>query len=99
MLYDPKWEARPNIMSLRGLVAWLEQQPPETTYDYVNPYDCLLCRYFLAHGYSDVSVALNTLWHSGGKISFPDGMRRAAITDADIDTYGAALKRANSVLC
>jgi len=45
------------IFSVLGLVAWLEQQDPETEYNYFNRDDCLLCRYFRARG-----VPLNDTW-------------------------------------
>jgi hypothetical protein len=57
MFYDPKWSAaKPDVMSVEGLIHWLEKQPAEMDYSYLSVTDCLLARYFKACGYWGVNV-------------------------------------------
>lgn len=49
-------KTKPDVFSLEGLIAWLEQQPGETKYDYADPRDCLLCRYFRDRGIDVVDL-------------------------------------------
>jgi hypothetical protein len=56
MLYDPKWQiptktrSRPSIA---GLIAWLEEQPAETKYEWMSPMGCLVCKYYEAEGFQE----------------------------------------------
>lgn len=99
MLYDPKWEVKADPFKLETLIAWLETQNPRTEYDYTNPQDCVLCRYFTAQGFKGVNVAQNLLWHEGaaGHTKFPEAMWNVAYCDRDPGTYGAVLKRARKI--
>jgi hypothetical protein len=98
MLYDPKWEkpAQVDPLSVEALIAWLERQPAATVYEYCNPRDCLLCRYFRDLGYEDVSIAWDTMYHQSGEVVFPRAFHWD-ISNDEGQTYGAALKRARAV--
>ncbi len=45
-----------NVLSKEGLVTWLERQPAETSYSYIDFKDCLGARYCHAHGLGYGSV-------------------------------------------
>ena len=47
MLYDPRHDA-PKPRTLAHFIAWLEQQPADTTYNFINGFDCLFERYLRA---------------------------------------------------
>lgn len=95
MIYDPKWEAetKTDPLSLKGLIAWLEKQPPETEYNfYCKTGECLLDTY---------------ISHVTGKPSRPDLLHYDVCGGMDNYyeiaqmmpwTYGAALERARAIL-
>lgn len=80
------------VPSLRGLIAWLETQDPDTRYDYTLSSECLMARYLIAIGESNYNLtaddAKRVFAHSGYVIQ---GHGHAW-------TYGAALERARSCL-
>lgn len=96
MLYDPKWgkkaETKPSVHSLEGLIAWLEEHPAETTYDYCDIGNCLVARYLRARGVKKFEL-------------FPEELRRLGWYEIAHNsaggccdwTYGAALERARAV--
>jgi hypothetical protein len=46
MLYDKRWDDKSaHGVSLRGLIAWLETQPPDQPYDYGDPGKCVVAQY------------------------------------------------------
>jgi hypothetical protein len=48
MLYDPKWsKSKP---CLDDLIAWLEEQDLNTTYDWFDPRGCLVYNYLASKG-------------------------------------------------
>ena len=55
MLFNPDWE-KPAVMSVEGLVAWLEGKDPQTEYTYSDHRHCLVAQYLKANGYQDVKV-------------------------------------------
>ena len=97
-----KYETKPDVFSLRGLIAWLETQDPATRYNYVDDADCLLCRYFRSAGYDVFTLSRSgfATWpniHSN--VKYPDEM--AAVCNTGLCgawTYGAALERARKLL-
>lgn len=102
MLYDPKWdktETKADPFSLESLIAWLEKQPAEATYDYGDSRQCMAAQCLRSHGVDESRyVGL-----SGYALEdFFPGFRAIAIGDADIVsdgwTFGAALSRARAVL-
>jgi hypothetical protein len=88
------------LLGLSDLVAWLETQDKNTRYTYTDNKDCLLARFYRAHGAEDVWVGSLTL--------LPDGLssRRELVIPHDVGlvasdkprTFGAALKRAKFAL-
>jgi hypothetical protein len=89
MLYDPKWEqeTKADPFSLASLIAWLEKQPAETEYSYIDPRFCVIGQWRKAMGAVDVVVSLwnapmNKFW---------------AIAISQPRTFGAALTRARMV--
>ena len=97
MLYDPKWEQKTKAdpFKLETFVAWLETRDPAESYDYCNPSDCLLCRYFSAHGFERPRVALNYV--SGTE--FPNELKLLSHGNGRQHgwTVGAALNRARAI--
>jgi len=87
MLFDPKW----NPLSLESLIAWLEKQPAQTTYDYQVPDRCLIAQWSgqcLSSFEVDALFGGKGLWIAQGR-SGPQYERW---------TFGAALERARAVL-
>jgi hypothetical protein len=95
-----------DVFSLDGLIAWLEKQPAEETYDYMDCFGdsggCLLFRYLNANGIETGNV--------GGDIGYVDAddQRQHPSGWDDLDlvsageavdewTYGAALARAKAL--
>ena len=98
MLYDPKWSAaKPDVMSVEGLIHWLEKQPAEMDYSYLSVTDCLLARYFKACGYWGVMCGGKT-WNNWTLFSRQLPKDFFGISVGVPCTYGAALKRARAVL-
>lgn len=93
-------------LNLTDLVAWLETQDPDTKYVYVSHDDCLLARFYKAHGYDRVMVFSNAVYPSGHAEAAPyfplaPKMNTAAIYASDLNldyTFGNALKRARRAL-
>jgi len=52
MLYDPKWEIqiKADPFSLDSLIAWLEKQPADKSYQFCDSSSCLIAQYLKAHG-------------------------------------------------
>jgi len=93
MLYDPKWE-KPTVA---GLIAWLETQPAEGEYYYLNcSGECLFGQYMTSLGidwsglHCRQSPYIDTL-HSMG------GLRVQKIASEGPWTFGAALNRARAL--
>ena len=93
-------EPKHDPFSLESLVAWLERQPGDGTYDYCDPFDCLLCRYFRAVGIPVFSIALNIydLERRGKRHIFPMALKHISYGPGYNWTYGAALTRARAAL-
>ena len=84
MLYNPKWD----LMSLESLIAWLEQQPADGTYDWQYPERCLIACY--------LTGKLGTLPEYS--VSLYQSMPHYhAVAAQEPWTFGAALERAKAV--
>jgi hypothetical protein len=91
MLFDPKWEQKPDVeecgISLAALTAWLALQPADQKYDANQINDCALAQYVQSCGVarkdSYVDVPLNGMLC---EIAFTTPW-----------TFGAALKRARKL--
>lgn len=92
-------ETKPDVFSLEGLIAWLETQPPETEYNFMDCNGgCLIGQYLLANGqenfrkWHDVppplcAVAGQSACKDDGSPAGEEGL-----------TFGAALSRARALL-
>jgi len=91
MLADPKWDYN----TVESFIAWLELQPPETTYDYWDCGDCVGTRYLKSKGftYESYPKLFNNI---GTRVFICDG--RAPGSDDKPWTYGQALQRARQAL-
>jgi hypothetical protein len=101
MLYDPKWEVetKPDVLSLEGLIAWLEKYPATRRYDYLNCQGrCLYGQYMAAHG---------IIWSESGASSPGMAPKERDVFCALVydkvaydapHTFGAALSRARKAL-
>ncbi len=90
------------LLTLPKLAAWLATQDPNTTYNYVNNFDCLVCRYLKAHGAytvqcDSVAVQINRV---GGWVEIPHEVIEAALIRNGMPerTYGDALFKARQLL-
>jgi len=101
MLYDPKREVetkrQDDLLTLRSLIAWLEKKNPAGEYDYIDPFDCLLCRYFKDAGFKEVHVG-PWAWSAVGVIERRLPPYFNEVANGTYDTYGAALHRARALL-
>ncbi len=90
MLYDKRWDTKIQQPSLVGLIAWLETQPGETEYWFINPDDCLVARYLKAIGqpHRMATADIETVFGERGYLA---ASRRPY-------TYKAALRRARGGL-
>lgn len=98
MLYDPKWE-KPEVkakpLTLPHLIAWLETQPADKTYNYdCHDGTCLLDRYIGATT-GKPSRPSSRHWRICGD---EWGYNYTFIARVKPQTFGAALERARSCL-
>lgn len=102
-------ETKPDVFSLAGLIAWLKTQDPETEYVFSDGNGCeggcLWHRYFRSHGFKDVDVAGDHATVDGRDWLFPGNTHKYQfgtpgnkIASGLPYTYGAALKRAESLM-
>jgi hypothetical protein len=84
MLFDPKWEKK--TPTLEGFITWLEQQKPDTQYDYWDFNACPIAQYLVTEGttyvdFCQVNYDVLVEWNSH-------------ITSVKPKTFGDALIRA-----
>lgn len=79
-------------------VAWLKKQSPRKSYRYVDNYDCILCRYFRAHGHENVQAGGINISSNLGTFQIPNSISKAIETKSGVDNrlYGTVLKRMNA---
>lgn len=95
MLYDPKWnETKADPFTLPSLIAWLEKQPANADYSYM---DCkgggLYGLYMASQGIGWIEAK----FHSDDRDDLHRKFRREVYSKVAFDTpwtFGAALKRA-----
>src|SRR5262245_32661999 len=106
MLYDPKWtkeaetRADPLLLpiSLPGLIAWLETQDPNASYDYgCKTGECMVHQYLRAAGHP-WKTNPNNYWVAQGAIDRNGRVDPNQIAVGLPRTFGAALTRARKVL-
>jgi hypothetical protein len=90
--------AKPDVFSLESLIAWLEKQPADGVYCYLDNGGCLLHKYFTAMGVAKLD------WVGGYNLHLNAGTA-IPLTEAFEDisanlphTFGAALIRARAAL-
>jgi hypothetical protein len=98
MLHNKSTGLKPDVMSMESLVNWLEQQPPEKTYNYYSNRNCLVAQYLKSNGHEDVLIFSMGHWQDHNDIDrlFPIKFDDVAV--AQPRTFGAALKRAKACL-
>lgn len=106
MLYNTQWEKKPAFdpLSFASLIAWLEKQPADKTYDYVDCTECLLSQYYTAMGYQNVEITPIFLSHGGprrdGRVQLPYSFNLIARGNGvgrSEWTFGHALVRARQL--
>lgn len=96
MLNNPNWNAvKQDIFTKESLIAWLEQQDPDTTYRYTNGRDCLICRYLKTMGLdvsyvSPTTYVVDDIWYS-----LPAVLNTISLKG--YGTYGRALVAARGI--
>ena len=92
MLYDPKWQKKATTKpSYKGFIQWLEQQDPNTTYNWFDEWDCVVARYLTAvTGNKRPSLE----WSYASL--FPSKNHYVAMTAWSL-TYGEVLERARAM--
>ena len=100
MLYHPKWaETKADPFELSTLIAWLEKQPTEKTYCFMDNGGCLLAQYFTEQGFKEVSMGGTHIVHGPNRGDYQDlPPHMSSIAVGNPRTFGAALKRARSAL-
>lgn len=103
MRHMSKREMLQSALNLPAFTGWLERQPSDVTYTYVNNQDCLICRYLKDCGFEDITVTpteaiLNYQKLDQEIVRLPRGMNDIAFGRLDAQSYtmGAALERARS---
>jgi hypothetical protein len=92
MLYDPKWEkteTKADPYSVHNLIAWLEQQPADSTYDYDDCHGgCLLGQFWasIGHAWGRGQIYLDAPGDMGIRVAAPHPR-----------TFGGALQRARAL--
>ncbi len=81
-----------NIFSLEGVISWLEMQPGETEYDYLDYGDCLLAQYCRVRGSAYKTVSIGSGPTKNPKVL----LERVAAREPW--TYSAALTRARELV-
>ena len=89
-------ETKPDVFSLEGLAAWLEKQPAEKRYCYLNTGACLLHQYVAASGLP-IQAMHSNCWISkdGTKHEYPRELNSVAVQEC---TFGGALRRTRRML-
>lgn len=96
MLYDPKWEVKSDPLSLESFIAWLEMQPADRTYHFIEPDRCALGQYFQERCGTWENSSLATTADPNSPLG---RLYEVAIPMPSNDkTFGGALKRARAAL-
>src|SRR5258708_7226498 len=112
MLYDPKWKkANTETPSLKGLIAWLKNQPAHQTYDWDCYGACVVGRYLAAMvgnpgNNAEHLAVFGGRWSpifgvsddSRGALCAYQAVGYGTDTLGRAQTMGAALRRARKVL-
>lgn len=95
MLYDKRWDAKIEPLTLAGLIAWLQMQPPSASYDWGNCGGfCLIDLYGKATRVGRISSNRSALEAIFGPRRISDDWGYHSICGPRPWTFGAALARA-----
>jgi hypothetical protein len=93
MLYDPKWEQKTDdVFSLESLIAWLEKQPRDRRYDYIDTHNCLAACYYKDMGQEMRVVLLKDYPTAASPFSY-----KLEWIACHSDTYGEAIDHARKL--
>ena len=97
----------PDVMCNASFLDWLNEQPPEKEYDYVDIHDCLISQYFKYCGYTKVNCSpLTVSTGEFGRVELPNSWGEIArpipisLDKLELhgSTFGHAQKRAKSLI-
>jgi len=98
MLHDPKRDI-PQLLTADRVAMWLETQPPEKEYDYLDTCNCLLAQYLTNYGYKNIFVTDSSVKVDNKDYAFPDlQFNRIMWPGALVGNFGDALTRAKAVI-
>lgn len=103
MLYDPKWDkqiTKADPFSLSSLIAWLEMQPADREYNFIDVTQCLLTQYFRSHSkrvWITSNLSVHYKWWLFSWVK-PIPKKFFCIALEHPQTFGAALERARKAL-
>ena len=65
MLYDPKWETKTNPLTVESFISWLEKQPADGEYSFLNCKECAIGQYAKSVGldYYDIPLKTRFMWN------------------------------------
>lgn len=98
--WNQETETKPDVFSLEGLIAWLETQPPEMTYRYVDVQGgCLIGLYASGMGFPLHNPDRRSPLDFGGLHSYFSRLGiLGSLAVPFPQTLGAALSRARALL-
>src|ERR1700676_290479 len=99
MLYDPKWEKPADVFSLESLTAWLEKQPEDKTYNYMNcDGECLFGQYITTCGFDWRTEVKGSRCFNNPRLEEFKRLVYYKITEPRPHAFGAALERPRKAL-
>lgn len=89
---EPVFDANAPLLSEARIIAWLEKQPADGEYNYMDTDDCCICQYLKSQGKMGVGAGGNYAYYNGtdGKKKIedlPDWIEDALI----LGTFGSVL--------
>jgi hypothetical protein len=102
MLYDKRWE-KPEVkadpFSLESLIAWLEKQPAQASYDSSCIHHCMLAQWIEAMGVTSLYEIAMRSFELGEKDGPFKSISGIGENRRVLRTFGAALERARKAQC
>lgn len=85
-----------NPLSLDSLISWLEKQPADGSYNYVDPHGCLIYQYLEQMGFQVRSIG-GSSWLDPQLAQHDFPVEFNEIAARAPNTYGVALQRAKEL--